>query len=111
MTDPDLRLTTTHAADEFEGTVLGVATPLFRWVGLALVIGLGVFAALFHVWELDFFDAAQWSGIPAVIVVAYLRLFQQGKPPAYTFELIDSLITRGHAKPPRHEPPDVPPYV
>ncbi len=104
MNDQDLRLTPTHAADEFHGLVLGIETPLFAWVGLALLAGLGLFAGLFYGLGLDFFDAAKTSIVPVFGVVAYLRLFHQGKPPGFTLELADSLITRGDAVPPRLEP-------
>ena len=101
MNDQELRLTPTHAADEFHGSVFGISTVLFAWVGMAFLAGLALFCGLFYGLGYDFLDAAKWAVLPGFAVVAYLRLLHQGKPPGFTFELLDSLVTGGHAVPPR----------
>ena len=100
MNDSELRLTPTHAAEEFQGTVLGIQTTLFVWVALALLAAIALFAWLFYGQGRDFFAAAQWAALPVLIVVAYLRFCHQGRPPGYTLDLLNSLITGGHAVPP-----------
>lgn len=105
MNDEDLRLTPSHAADEFQGSFLGIETALFHWVGLALLAGLGLFVGLFYGISIDFFEALRWAVLPPGIVVAYLRLGHQEKPPGYAFDLLDTLLTSGHSKPPREFPP------
>ena len=46
MDDSQIRVTSTHRADETEGSILGVSTPSFWWVALALVASLGLFNLL-----------------------------------------------------------------
>lgn len=104
MTDHDRRLTPTHAADEFQGAVFGIETHLFAWVALGLLASLGLFLGLFYGAEASFPSAAGWAAVPTVGVILYLRLVHQGKPPGFTLELLDSLLTRGHARPPCQQP-------
>jgi hypothetical protein len=104
MNDTGLRLTPTHAAEEFQGTVLGIQTDLFAWVGLALLAALAVFTGLFYGRGRDFFAAAQWAALPVLIVFAYLR-FCQDKPGHHLQDVLDSLLTGGHARPPHQSPP------
>ncbi len=104
MNEGDLRLTATHSADEFEGSFLGIETALFPWIGLGLLASLGLFAGLYYGLGWDFLAAFRWAVLPAALVVGYLRLAHQGKPPGHLFDLLDSLVTGGHAVPPRHFP-------
>ncbi len=105
MNEDDLRLTATHSADEFQGAFLGIETALFPWIGLGLLASLGLFTGLYYGLGSDFLDALGWAALPAIAVVAFLRLGYQGRPPGYLFDLIDSLVTGGHAVPPRQFPP------
>ena len=100
MSDPELRLTPTHAADQFQGRVLGIATDHFLWVVAALLASLAIFLGLFYGRRMAFLDAMGWAALPLLIVVTYLRLCHQGKPPGHTRDLIESLFTGGHAVPP-----------
>jgi hypothetical protein len=102
MSDQNLRITRTHGAEEFEGSFAGIEFIHFRWMALALLAGLGIFAGLFYGSGLGFMAAAQWAVIPVLAGFIYLRVAHQGKPPGYLADLIDSLITRGHARPPRN---------
>ena len=104
MQESQPRLTPTHGAEEFSGTVLGIQTHLFAWVGLALLAALAVFAGLFYGAGRDFLDAASWAALPLVVVIAYLRFGHQGRPPGYLLDLVDTLLTGGHAQPPPHSP-------
>lgn len=106
MNQDPLRLTPTHAAEEFQGTVMGIHTSLFAWVGLALLAALAVFAGLFYGLGRDFLDAVFWAVLPLVAVVAYLRFGHQGKPPGYMVALLVSLLTGGHARPPQPSRPN-----
>ena len=101
MQDVELRLTPTHAADEFQGAVLGIQTTLFVWVALSLLASVALFAWLYYAHECDFFDAAQWAVIPSIVMFAYLRFAHQGRPPGFTLDLLDSVFTGGHAKLPQ----------
>lgn len=105
MNDGELRLTATHSADEFQGSFLGIETALFPWIGLGLLASLGLFVGLYYGLESDFLVAFRWAVLPAALVVGYLRLAHQGKPPGYLFDLLNSLVTGGHAIPPRQFPP------
>lgn len=104
MNDHDRHLTPVHAADEFQGSVFGIETHLFAWVAMGLLASLGLFLGLFYGAESDFLNAAGWAVLPTVAVILYLRLVHQGKPPGFTLELLDSLLTGGHVRPPRQHP-------
>ena len=94
-----VRLTSTHSSHEYEGSCLGIETRLFAWVALGFLASLGVFAGLFYGAEFDFVDALRCAVLPVGTVILYLRLVHQGRPPGFTQELLDSLLTGGHAKP------------
>lgn len=98
MQDQELRVTPTHGSEEHPGTVFGIETPQFKWLVLALVAGLALLGALSS--QMTLLDAAPYAAAPVGIVVVYLRFFQQGKPAGFTFDLIDQLLTGGHARPP-----------
>lgn len=104
MNEGDLRLTATHSADEFEGSFLGIETALFPWLGLGLLASLGLFVGLFYGLGRDFLVALRWAVLPAALVAGYLRLAHQGRPPGHLYDLLDSLMTSGHAVPPRQFP-------
>lgn len=105
MHDQELSFTNSHSADEFEGTILGIETTLFFWVAVSSLAGIALFGWLFYGRGRGFREAAFWAAIPVLVVVVYLRLFHQGKPPGYTGDLIDSVLTNGHATPPHQSPP------
>jgi len=105
VNDSDLRRSPTHAADEFQGTVLGIQTTLFAWVCLAFLAGMALFTWLFYAQGRDFTSAMGWAALPVIAVVAYLRFCHQGKPPGYTSDMVDSLATGGHTVPPHQLPP------
>ena len=107
MSDQNLRVNRTHSAEEFEGSLFGIEVIHFKWVGLTMLVGLGVFAGLFYGVGLGFMEAAQWAMIPFACCVIYLRFGHQGKPPGYMADLLDTLITKGHARP-AHKTPDKP---
>lgn len=104
MNDQELRLTPAHAAEEFQGAVLGITTTLFAWVALALVAGIALFVWLFEHRRLTFFEAFLYAALPLIGVLFFLLAFHVNKPPGYASDLIDSLLIGGHAVPP-HQPP------
>ena len=105
MNDSELRLTPTHAAEDFQGTVIGIQTTLFAWVCLALLASLALFAWLFYAQGRDFTSAMGWSALPVIGMVAYLRFCHMGKPPGHSIEVLSSLLTGGHSAPPNQFPP------
>jgi len=111
MNDQNLRLTRTHSADGFQGSLFGVNIEHFKWVALALLAGLSLFAGLFYGLNFGFVDAGKWSVVPAIVCVAYLRLGHQNRPPGFFVDLLDTLITGGHALPPRQPTNRSLPYV
>mgnify|MGYP000864647171 CR=1 FL=1 len=98
MQDQELRVTPTHGSEEYPGTVFGIETTRFGWVGLALLAGLAWLGALSS--QMSLLDAAPYAAAPVGIVVVYLRFFQQGRPPGFALDLLDQLLTGGHARPP-----------
>ena len=48
MQDQNLRVTRTHSADEFEGSLFGIDVIHFKWIALTLLAGLAIFAGLFY---------------------------------------------------------------
>ena len=102
MSDPSPRITPTHAADEFQGAFFGIAASFLPWIGFSALASIGLFYWLYYNRELDFIEGLQWSLVPVALMVVYYFSFQRGKPPGYPFDLIDSLFTRGEAKPPNN---------
>jgi hypothetical protein len=98
-----LRITPTHGSEEHPGTVWGIETPHFKWVAWAVLAGLALLAAVSP--RLGLLQAAPWAAAPVGIAFLYLRLFQQGKPAGYTLDLLDQLLTGGHAQPPAAQTP------
>ncbi len=105
MQEQELRVTRTHSADEFEGSLFGVEMIHFKWMALTLLTGLAIFAGLFYACGCGFMQAAMWSALPVAVCFIYLRFFHQGKPPDYIADLFDSLLTGGNARPPHWENP------
>jgi hypothetical protein len=105
MNEPELRITQAHSSDEHSGTLFGLQIALFPWVSLALFAGLAAFVGLFYGAELEFPDALKCAVVPPALVVLYLRLAHQGRPPGFTAELVEQLFTGGHLSPPRQSPP------
>ncbi|PWU19877.1 MAG: hypothetical protein C5B50_05455 [Verrucomicrobia bacterium] len=101
MSDQKLRVTRTLSAEQYEGSLWGIEVINFKWFALALLVALSLFAGLFYGLALGFLEAMQWALVPVLGCFLYLRFFHQGRPPGYLSDLLDSLVTRGHAKPPR----------
>ncbi|MGE4180923.1 MAG: hypothetical protein AB7J34_13955, partial [Limisphaerales bacterium] len=99
MNDSEPRVTTTHAADESEGTILGVSTPSFWLVALALGAGVLLFNQLVRLYSIS--TAAIGAVLPAVVVLVVLRFLQAGRPAGYVGNLVDTAVTGGHAQPRR----------
>lgn len=95
--EPPLRVTSTHGADEFEGSVLGIATTSIRWVVLSLAGGALLFTYLMR--TMPFLHAAAAAFLPSIVVVVALRWMQHGKPPGHAANVIESMVTGGHASP------------
>lgn len=95
--EPPLRVTSTHGADEFEGSVLGIPTTSIRWVVLSLAGGALLFTYLMR--TTPFLHATAWAFLPSVVVVVVLRWMQHGKPPGHGANVIESVLTGGHASP------------
>lgn len=100
MQDQNLRVTRTHSADEFEGSLFGIDVIHFKWIALTLLVGLAIFAGLFYGRGFGFLEAGKWALLPLAACFLYLRFGHQGKPPGHIADLLDSLLTQGHARPP-----------
>jgi hypothetical protein len=103
MNDTEPRVTTTHAADESEGSILGVSTPSFWLVALALGAGVLVFSQLVRHYSIS--TAAIFAFLPALVVLATLRFLQAGRPSGFVGSLVDTAVTGGHAELPRQIQP------
>ena len=108
MSVQNLRVTRTHSAEEYEGSLLGIEVAHFKWIALLLLVGMATFAGLYYGLGFDFMVAAQWAVIPSIAGFVYLRVGIQGRPPGYLKDLLDSLLTQGHAQPPRNPSPQSP---
>ena len=105
MNEPTLRRSTTHASDNCQGSVLGIEVPMFLWLALALLAGVGLFVWLYFAREAEFFTALSWAALPPGAAVIYLRVFHQGRAPGHFFDWLETRLGHGHATPPTHEPP------
>ena len=105
MSEEGPRVTSSHASEVFQGSFMGVETAHFPWVALALLASLGLFVGLFYGADWGFMQALKWAVLPSALVILYLRLAHQGRPPHFTMELFHELLTGGHVAPPRQMPP------
>lgn len=103
MNDSQLRITSTHAADNFGGTLFGIQIPIFKWVALSLLAAFGIFAGLSSL-GCDFMTTAGLALSPVAATWGYLKFGYQNRPPGYLRDLIETLLNKGHACPPRQEP-------
>jgi len=97
MYDQDLRLTSTHGSEEHSGTALGVEVRQFWWLALGVLAGLALLVGLSA--RFGFVSAAPWAAAPVAVVLFFLRS-QRGKTPGHALDLMDQLLTGGHARPP-----------
>ena len=105
--DASIRVTDTNSATEFHGSVLGIETPLFRWVAGSLIISFILFAWLHYGCAMTLSKAGLIAVVPPVFTAAFLVLFCQGKPPGYAGDLLESAVNRGNASPIETQPLEV----
>lgn len=99
MKDQDIRVTDTNSAKDFSGLLLGIEVPLFRWIILGLIAGLGIFTALLGVEEIGIEAKLTLSLSPAALTVCYILFFFQGKPSGYFKDCFETLLSGGDATP------------
>lgn len=99
MKDQDLRVTDTNSAKKFSGLILGIEVPLFRWIILGLVAGLGIFTALLAVEGIELETKLTLSLAPAAVTACFILFFCQGKPSGYFQDCLDTLLSGGDATP------------
>ncbi|MCC6235528.1 MAG: TraC family protein, partial [Verrucomicrobiales bacterium] len=99
MNEDRLHVSSTHGAEETEGTLLGVSTTSFGWVVLAMAAGLAVFVVLAPRSSLR--AAVSMAVLPPVLAFVVLRVLQRDRPPGHGPRWMDSRLTGGHARPPR----------
>ena len=93
MDESSPRITPSHAAEESEGRLFGVATHSLLWVTPALAIALGLFVMLAK--RMSLVEAASRSLLPALIGVIVLGFFQRGQPFGFFRDLVENVITGG----------------
>lgn len=96
MTEPQPRSTATHGAEEHPGTVLGIHSPQFKWIALALVAAMVLLAALAP--RIGLLHAAPWA-LGLVMGVVFFVLLGQGRPAGQILDWADQVFTRGNARP------------
>lgn len=99
MNDQPIRVTHTNSAEEFSGLILGIETPLFRWIAAALVVGFVIFALLYYAAHVSLLRAGSIGLLPSVLSVSFLVFLFQGKPPSYASDLLESIVNHGDAAP------------
>ena len=99
MEDMPLRVTDTNSAREFSGLILGIEVPLFRWIILSLVVGLGLFSLLQSIEEMQTETKALVALAPAAITTCFVLLFCQGKPSGYFLDCLEAWCGGGDASP------------
>lgn len=106
----ELRITDTNSADDSSGAVWGIEGSLF-W----LVIGGAFFSVmgmllLFSVGHVPFMQSLAVSAVPFTLVLIYVFVFKQGRPPFYDIDCLEwslaklGMISVGFTPRPKHQP-------
>jgi hypothetical protein len=104
----ELRLTDTNAADDSAGSVWGLDGNLFMPVVAAAALSIGVILILFSFLHIVWWLSFPLGAMPFGLVLLYVLLLKQGKPPGYDRDLFELWIT-GHSFSPADESKDRPP--
>jgi hypothetical protein len=89
----ELRLTDTNAADDSAGSVWGLDGNLFMPVVAAAALSIGVILILFSFLHIVWWLSFPLGAVPFGLVLLYVLLLKQGKPPGYDRDL-DRLAER-----------------
>ena len=99
MEDHPLRVTDTNSAKDFSGLILGIEVPLFRWIILSFVAGLGVFTLLQNNQGMEIETKVIVALVPVAATTCFILFFCQGKPSGHFLDSLDAWITAGDASP------------
>lgn len=92
MKDQQLRLTDTNSADDSKGRTWGLDGNLFWHVIIGGFVFVITLLLLFSAMKMDFWSSFAIASVPFALVLAYVFLLRQGKPPGYDVDLLDGWL-------------------
>jgi len=92
MKDQQLRLTDTNSADDSKGRTWGLDGNLFWHVIIGGFVFVITLLLLFSALKMDFWSSFAIASVPFALVLAYVFLLRQGKPPGYDVDLLDGWL-------------------
>lgn len=92
MKDQQLRLTDTNSADDSKGRTWGLDGNLFWHVIIGGFVFVITLLLLFSALRMDFWTSFAIASVPFALLLAYVFLLRQGKPPGYDVDLLDGWL-------------------
>jgi Flp pilus assembly protein TadB len=92
--NPELRFTDTNAGTDSGGRTWGMEGNLVWWLIAGMGSGIAVFFILITMLKAGLLSSVFLALIPVVLVLLYILMFRQGKPPGYDRDLAE-LATLG----------------
>lgn len=103
--NPSLRLTDTNAASDSSGRTWGLEGNLVWWMIGGLGASVTVFFGLLVGLDTPFLPSVGVAVVPLLVVLGYIGLLRQGKPPGFDRDLFElALSGRGFAPEPHRQP-------
>lgn len=90
----ELRITDTNSAEDSGGLVWGIEGNLFWWIVGGAFASVMTLLVLFSIWRLSFAVALASALAPMAVVLVYIFLFKQNKPPYYDVDCLGQLAGR-----------------
>ena len=85
----ELRLTDTNAASDSQGRTWGLEGNLFWWVVGGIGAGIALFFVLIVLLKAGLMTSFGVAVVPALLCLAYIFGFRQGKPPGYDRDCLE----------------------
>ena len=90
----ELRITDTNSAEDSGGLVWGIEGNLFWWIVGGAFVSVMTLLVLFSIWRISFAVALASALAPMAVVLVYIFLFKQHKPPYYDVDYLVQLAGR-----------------
>jgi hypothetical protein len=89
MNTSDIRFTDTNSADDSKGKTWGLDGNLFWYVIGGGFSSVCIMLLLFSSYRMSFFVSAAIAVIPLILMLIYVFVFRQGKPPRYDLDCLE----------------------